>query len=216
MFPTKYNQNKFMLGMGIERLFTEIICVHSTRNIVELCDKNETRVDIKMLKNNLFSLKYSTPSSNGSLGNIRLINKHSKTIKDYTINNDLLIVVPNSSLNTNSVYDFENNKFCCIELNRAQLLFEKFGINYVIEKTEEKLTGKLIYIPSKYINHKVLKETQDGIELSSQFLNDYIKNPTFKKNIIHLNIPIQDGLEELDIIKIGLERALGMSFRYCK
>lgn len=31
VFPTRYNQNKFMLGMGIERLFTEIICVHSTR-----------------------------------------------------------------------------------------------------------------------------------------------------------------------------------------
>jgi hypothetical protein len=215
VFPTKHNQNKFMLGMGIERLFTEIVCSHSRRHVIELCNKNETRVDITVLGKFPFSLKYSTPSANGSLSNVRLVNKHSTYDKVYQVHFDILIVVPSSKCDPSYVYDFESNRFCKIETKKAQRLIQTYGQDYVNQQTHARLCGKLVYIPAGHITRSSLKETQDGIELSSKFLNDYVRNVNYSNNIINLDILQKNDMPELDIIKIGLETALGMKFRFC-
>lgn len=58
-----------------------------------------------------------------------------------------------------------------------------------------------VYIPAGHITRSSLKETQDGIELSSKFLNDYVRNVNYSNNIINLDILQKNDMPELDIIK---------------
>lgn len=213
-FPTKHNQNKFMLGMGTEYIFVETLC-RSGRPIASLCGRNETRVDVNVLNKFRFSLKYSTPRKCGTMNNIRLINKHCTNEKNYAIEDDIFVIVPSCSQDDDKVYDIETGKFykCTSKKGLKVLLGSKF--EDACKKTKELLSGKLVFIPCSAIDKYALKHTQDGIELSSSFLNNYISNPSNAENVLFWDVKSDDSVVELDIIRIGVEAAIGRKLKFC-
>ena len=217
-YPTRHNQNKFMLGMGIEYLFVNCFNKYSECNdVVSLCRRNETRNDITMC-DFPFSLKYTTPNTSGSLLNLRLINKHTnRNNKEYHVGEDTFIIVPNVSkqINPANILNPQTNRMQKKNTPLGKKLIDEYGEEFLDIKTKKKLGGKLIYVPKNVITENDLRFTSDGIELKSLFLNKYVNDDNNINSVVPLDIHTIEDMDEFDIIRIGIEDALGYKLEHC-
>jgi hypothetical protein len=213
-FPTKYNQNKFVVGMAVERMFVECLSPVFPLRKVSLCSNNEKRNDINVFSY-AFSLKYTTPLTSGKLGNVRLINVHTGTDKKYEVNEDTFIIVPNATLPKDKIFNPDTQRLQLKTTKTGKKAIEKYGEQHCINLALEKLMGKLIFIPKETITPKDLKQTNDGIELSSSFLNEFINTEENSKFIVPLDIHNDQDTEPMDIIRLACEACLKCQLVHC-
>jgi hypothetical protein len=215
-FPTRLNQNKFMLGMAVEYVFVEMFNRSIGEAVGALCARNQTRTDVVFYNTFPLSLKYSTPSKTGKISNVRLINKHTSKEKKYEIDEDTIVIIPSTSYDSTKTFlNPEKGNLMKRTTRAAKKIIEKFSSKEIERKTAYHFAGKLVYIPKSKVTANDIKSTTDGIELKSSFINEYVKNESNKKYIAQVDIKQRTDVQEIDIIKLGIETCLDMKLKFC-
>lgn len=214
-FPTLFNQNKFVVGISVEYLFVECFNRVYETDIVRLCHRNETRNDVLLFDQFKYSIKYSTPNKSGNPSNVRLINKRTNNVKTYKVDEDILIIIPSFEVPEDYIYNFKTRQLCNKKTAATKKLLKSSSIEYIKAKEQERFTGKMVYIPKQYIKETDLHQSQDGIELKSSFIRQFIEDENNAKYICSLDIRKDFNAPRCDIVKIGIEHVTGEKLLYC-
>lgn len=214
-YPTKYNKNKFIVGAAIEKLFIETILKYSRNIDIKLCSENEQRNDVTIENKYKYSLKYSSLNINGNFTDVRLINKRTnKKDKDYEIDEDIFLICSANSMTTDKIIDPKTNRFVSKKNEKKyNKILEENSLEFLQEKLYDKYSSRIIYIPKEFISKDNIVNTQDGINLKANFIENFYKN---NKNYVinYINKDINNKKIEVDIIKIAMEYVLDYKFKY--
>lgn len=215
-FPTKDNQNKFIVGMGMERVLTENLNMFLSKDVMCLCSRNEKRNDVTLYKKFPFSVKYSTPAKTGAFSPVRMINIRSgDKDKEYIVHEDTLIIIPGKKCPEDKVIDPESGKNFKRTSKKGQSILLKYTNETLTLCAKQKYGSKLIYIPKEKIEKGSLRITNDGIDLKGSFISSFVNDVNNEFYVFHMMDEIEiENIEELDIIRIGVEIALGRKLNY--
>jgi len=162
-FPTKDNQNKFIVGMGMERVLAESLNMHLKKDFICLCSRNETRNDVSVYGMFKFSVKYSTPSKTGGFSPVRMINIRSgDKDKEYTVDEDTLIIIPGKKCPEDVVVDPDSGKNVSKKTKRGRNIQMKYTNEILTSCAKHKYGSKLIYISKEKITKDSLRKSNDG------------------------------------------------------